>query len=199
MTKIKSIIQNQTIRIDNHLKGSGIENNINDITQDVHIHKYCNIDDKRKKVIIKIPLNAQKNIEISANAPHKIIKEITDILSKNPKNRETFLTDIYKSLKTDWKWEDTQENRDKIAERIAHAFGLEILPYKSVNFETTNCIRVTYFLQDIEDRTRLYRMIFDKIRGFYIGETKRNNRKIVDIYLKNIKSNTNEYHYNILT
>lgn len=175
MNKLKPLIKNQTIRIDNHSRGCNLPNDFNDERQDVHIHKEFNkIEGKRNKICIKIPLNTEKQVEISSYAPTYIIKEIREVLN-DKKNRDSFLNDVYGSLKNDWKWDATPENQGEIATRIANAFGLNIVSEVRL-LPFSRLTEVIYFMQD-EERKELFKMRITKNNGFCIQEvdSKRGN------------------------
>lgn len=95
------ILDNQTIRIDNHNRG--IENNWNDLEQDIHIHKTSNTSvNKREWYEVRIPLRKKVSV-LGTNVPTKIKKEIKKIFGDEG-NRKHFIEDVYKELVTNWQW-----------------------------------------------------------------------------------------------
>lgn len=177
MKKIKELIKGQVIRIDNHNRGTSKENDINDKTQDVHIHKYFYRNKSKKKkysVEIRIPLNHQNSVELSNEIPKQIYDEIIDVLNSE-EERSKFLDGVYKELRDNWKWTDTQEKRTEIASKVASAFGLKLSPQISIHYETGVCKTMIFLMiplnADKANKEDVYRLVADKDKGFEIGQT----------------------------
>lgn len=132
---LRSLINNQVIKIDDHKAGTGEVLNWDDKRGDVHLHKSTNypIEGKRQNVEIKIPLNSDRNIDIKYsgrkalkdnNIPAKLRKEIEDAFNDN-KIRDGFIEELLKHVDS-YKTELESEKRAKEAlTRIAKHFKLD--------------------------------------------------------------------------
>ena len=131
MVKIKRLLENQNIIIDDHKRGAGTPINWNNPHSDIHIHKET-INNDNGKYIIRIPLNSNRKVSmeyyhkhsISNKIPKKIIKEISTIL--NDENiRTVFFEDIYKTI-NDFNWDRSEESEKHILKKVADAFDIPI-------------------------------------------------------------------------
>lgn len=142
---IQPILHNQTIRIDNHHRGTGQENNWNDTSSDIHLHKELN--DKKYSYDIRVPLNQDKEVtirrkikdnrgkmELMNKIPKSIQKEIRDFFSTDSRNRRNFFKDVYDELEN-YKWERTEENENEIVRKISNMFGLTLYRLVTVKNE----------------------------------------------------------------
>lgn len=178
MTNLKPLIEKQTIRIDNHFRGAGVPNDIYDRKQDVHIHKEFMDSNKQRNIVIKIPLQANRNISFEEkDIPSRIRKEVTDVLN-DVETRDSFLKDVYNALTRDWKWDGTPKEQDSIANRIANAFGIQLSSRPVRQYDNAICTTATFFLKDDTSNAHLanrgtirqYKMVIDKMEGSSIGE-----------------------------
>ena len=152
---IKKLINNQTIRIDDHRSGCGSIHDWNDMTSDVHLHKKSN-SNANGKYDIKIPLNSDMPVTISykerngrenQDLPRGIRREITKAFSDTTE-RESFLNDVYKEFEN-FNWESNPAEEAQIRGKIESCFGLKC----------TNVIRAD------EDSHQLCLMTYDDESG----------------------------------
>lgn len=134
------LLDGQNIRICNHRRGCGVQNDINDNTTSVHLHKEPNHGSNFHGVI-RIPLNQPPTAEIHKEINQrfsrkqiqkireKLIKEITEAFTDKPNdatNRQNFVREIVDLLSHNWNDKLSSEDRAKdVAQRLALAFGLE--------------------------------------------------------------------------
>ena len=183
MSKIKKLINNQVIRIDNHLRN--VPNDFNDKKQEVHIHKefreYPN--QKNNDVYIKIPLNSKKKISISPKVSDRILKEIRDVLDDS-ETREKFINEVCKVLKEEWKWKSSIENKNDVAKKIANAFGLKkMLSYTEI-IHNSELRDVVYFWKEEENTSSIFKMQMNRNGRFFIREVNVKKGKVINIILK---------------
>ena len=183
MSKIKKLINNQVIRIDNHLRN--VPNDFNDKKQEVHIHKefreYPN--QKNNDVYIKIPLNSKKKISISPKVSDRILKEIRDVLDDS-ETREKFINEFCKVLKEEWKWKSSIENKNDVAKKIANAFGLKkMLSYTEI-IHNSELRDVVYFWKEEENTSSIFKMQMNRNGRFFIREVNVKKGKVINIILK---------------
>ncbi len=174
MGNLYKLLNGQTIHIDAHNHGGGEISNFNDDSQDVHIHKTFRRNEFTKKghIDIRIPLKESGKLFISPNAPDYIKREIQNILGSK-KNRNDFLEKVYKELQDNWKWDNNETNRRKIAEKIASVFDLKLTPCMYTQYLSANRIQCIYIMTREEHSRydKIYRFIADSKEGFLIGET----------------------------
>jgi len=175
---LKPLIEKQTIRIDNHFRGAGVPNDISDKKQDVHIHKEFKDSNKQRNIVIKIPLQDNRDISFEGkDIPSRIRKEIADVLN-DAETRNSFLKDVYHALMKDWKWDGTPKEQDSIANRIADAFGIKLSSRPVRQYDNAVCTTATFFLKDETSNFHLtnkgkahqYKLVIDKEKGSSIGE-----------------------------
>ena len=105
----------------------------NDIQYDFHLHKETKreIEGEKRKVIIKIPLNSNRKVQIESNKkeqdyiPRKLEKEIHDILDSDINVRDKFLRDIIEAMKDYPKDFLEIGNVKTCIKRIGKAFGFD--------------------------------------------------------------------------
>jgi len=129
---MKALINHQSIRIDNHRRGTGQPSNWDDASADIHVDKRTNrrFGGKQVKVIIKLPINSDSEptfeIRNSPNQSFKrtLTKEINDALrDKEKRNRFTKeLVDIIKNYNSVM---SEREKAQLAVKRIARALDLE--------------------------------------------------------------------------
>lgn len=135
---VKSILKNQTIRIDNHQRG-GVPMRWDDESQDIHLHKSQNSDKKQQQYEIRIPLNSNRKITINNEAkpiPSKIKKEINKAF-KSPSKKSKFINALKGALK-DCKW--NEKDAPEVAKKIALVFGFS--EEELINENSPFCLRL---------------------------------------------------------
>ena len=135
---MKSILKNQTIRIDNHQRG-GVPDNWDDPSQDIHLHKSQNSDKKQLRYEIRIPLNTRREITINGNSepvPSKLKKEIDKSLG-NQSKKQHFIDELKEALRNyNWNEDDAPE----IARKISIVFGFN--SDELLNTDSPYCLRL---------------------------------------------------------
>lgn len=102
---LKNLIENQTIMIDDHLRGTNEKKNWDDQTKDIHIDKKTNrkIGGVRQDIRIRVPINSSRPIKIENmkgqinEIPKKISKEIKEAF-EDKETREAFVSDVIETL-----------------------------------------------------------------------------------------------------
>lgn len=135
---MKSILKNQTIRIDNHQRGS-VPIKWDDPSQDIHLHKSQNGDKKRLRYEIKVPLNTASEVTFNGASepiPSKIKKEIEEAFEDNDRKLQ-FISDLKNALENcNWNKNDAP----KVAQKIAKVFGFTESELK--NEKSPYCLRL---------------------------------------------------------
>jgi len=130
---IKKLIDNQTIIIDDHKRGSGEVKNWNDSANDVHIDKSTNlrIDGRYQKVRIRIPINSERPVKIENSRnesidsiPKKIIKEIKEAF-EDKETRDRFIKDLIDTLRNFGEILENEERVRQTLERLSKHFDLK--------------------------------------------------------------------------
>ena len=170
----------------NHIWGSNIPHDFHDKAQDVHIHK-CFLDQNKKVYAdIRIPLNSNRKVDISDDVPKAIISEIKDILD-DLEERKIFLNEVYNRLKQDWNWSASEESKFDIASKIANVFDLKLYETVSKIIRYNQIESEVYFLYEEKTiKCKLYKMVFDKEKGFSIGEVAYKSGKNIYVSLNEI-------------
>jgi hypothetical protein len=121
---LKSLIQNQKLRIDNHNRGNVVSADL----KCVHIHKsfYCG---KRRGKSVRISIKGDKKIDFDREFDDKerqaIVKEISAVLEKDKEKLLKFSRYVADAL---YRWsakEITLEEAQQYAAGIAKSFELE--------------------------------------------------------------------------
>lgn len=130
---LKSLINNQSIMIDDHKRGSQEVKNWDDKSSDIHIDKSTKyrINGKKEEVRIRIPINSEKDISVEnrdkhriKDVPKKLKKEINKAFA-NKKKRKLFINDLVEILDN---FSSTLENVNKVKvtlERLSKHFDLK--------------------------------------------------------------------------
>lgn len=128
---LKNLIENQTIIIDDHKRGSGEIKDFDNTENDVHIDKVTNfpINGKRQKLKIRIPINSDNPIKIEnkrkkIEIPTKLNKEIKKAF-ENVEIRIEFIRDILEILENYNSVLTSEEKVIKVLARISKHFDLE--------------------------------------------------------------------------
>ncbi|MWB95142.1 hypothetical protein GON26_12290 [Flavobacterium sp. GA093] len=130
---LKGLIENQTIIIDDHKRGSREIKNWDSESNDVHIDKTTNfpVDGKRQKIRIRVPINSSRPIKIEnqkkdnlKQIPKQLEREIKKAFENTGKRREFILEiiDILKDFETSLNNEDRAK---QILENLSNHFGLK--------------------------------------------------------------------------
>lgn len=138
---LKKLIDNQTIRIDDHNRGNREQKNWDDKSKDVHIDKSTNtkVNGKRQKVQIRIPINSDRPIKISnkndqvISIPKSLEKEIIQAL-ENKEKREAFVSDILNTLREFPSSLDNENRAKYILDILSKHFGLEWTGEKTATY-----------------------------------------------------------------
>ena len=181
---LKSIIQNQTIDIDDHNWGNREVKNWDDSSKDVHLHKRTQfkIEGQHRQVDIRLPINLNNEIKITSNSneltevPRKLKKEITEAF-KDRKTRENFIKDIVLILENYESNLDSLEKANDTLKRVSKHFGLnwtkkEIVEYIGESIEKIE--KIEKVLIDDENHEYYISMNNKRIR---IGDIDKNLRK----------------------
>lgn len=135
---MKSILENQTIRIDNHLRG-GVPIDWDDPSQDIHLHKSQNSDKKQLRYEIRIPLNTEREITINGDSepvPSKLKKEIEKAFEDHSK-KQHFIDELEEALRS-YNW--NEKDAPKIARKISIVFGFNA--DELINTGSPYCLRL---------------------------------------------------------
>lgn len=129
---LKPLIQNQTLKIDDHNWGSGEIKKWDSDNRDVHIDKSTKytLEGKKQKIRIKIPINSERPLKIenqkgiSLNQiPQKLRKEINSAF-ENKEIREAFINDLVEVLENYDSILDTIEKVNEALKNISKHFDL---------------------------------------------------------------------------
>lgn len=145
---MKALIKGQGLRIENHRCGTRDDNNWGDGTADIHLHKSTNrsIEGRRVKVVIKIPLNSNREIGISlerkgsrekrVEIPRMLRNEINEALS-NREKLERFINDVDGAMRA---YDSDACRRDEILRRSLIRIGeyFELVPDGSETISLSN-------------------------------------------------------------
>lgn len=118
---MRKLIENQTIRIDNHHRGDGCPLNWDRVCDDIHLHKIVN--ESRKKYEFRIPLNSERRFFFDPKMPEYIKMEIEEAFQK-PMILQEFSQTLYDVLRN---YESTICDAEKAVEsllKISECFGL---------------------------------------------------------------------------
>jgi hypothetical protein len=130
---IKGLIDDQTIIIDDHKRGSGEIKNWDNKATDIHIDKFTNfpVDGKRQKVRIKIPINSDRDINIENRTggtlneiPRKLQKEIKKAF-EDKTLRDRFITDVFYVVKNFDSILSDEEKAHQILKKLSKHFNLK--------------------------------------------------------------------------
>jgi hypothetical protein len=134
---MKPLINGQTLRIDDHIRGTGQATNWDDPSKDIHMEKITDFPwngEKGKSIIIKIPLNSDLpiRIDIKGVKRNKIPVEIPPILRKeiesafeDKNKRAAFVNDLKDVLKGFPTKFDNVERCREVLEKIGTHFNID--------------------------------------------------------------------------
>ena len=178
---LKPLIKKQKIIIDDHKRGSREEKNWDDNRVDVHLDKRTKtkIEGKIQEVIIRIPINSERNISIEnaknefSDIPRSLKNEILDAFA-NKDTREQFIADLISILR-DFKSQTANKEKAKSAlSKISKHFGLK-WDENEVNMYYRDVYN-RYFAEIIDNQNDVYLMSIDS-RKIIIEDTLRERNK----------------------
>ena len=178
---LKSIIQNQTIDIDDHNWGNREVKNWDDSSKDVHLHKRTQfkIEGKYRQVDICLPINLDNEIKITSDSneltevPRKLKKEITEAF-KTRKTRKNFINDIVSILENYESNLDSLEKANDTLKRVSKHFGLNWTQKEIVKYIGESIEKIEKILIDDENHEYYISMNNKRIR---IGDIDKGLRK----------------------
>lgn len=172
---LKSLIENQTIIIDDHKRGNREIKNWDDIQNDVHIDKKTNfrINGKKQNFRIRIPINSDRPIKIEntrkntlADLPGRFQKEIREAF-EDKVVREQFITDLISTLRNYHTVLDNEERVRQILKHLSRHFDLRWTEEKITTYR--NDIQEVYTQTYRDDDGRVYFITLDR-QKIKIGE-----------------------------
>jgi hypothetical protein len=173
---LKQLIENQTLIIDDHKKGSGEVKNWDEKSIDIHIDKltHYKIEGKRQQIRIKIPLNSERPIKIENSnkkqldrIPRQLISEIKTAF-ENKHKRESFIKDIVNHIRN---YSSILENEQKIRQvlsNISKHFDLKWTNEKIATYTKDTLVLYTETFTDNEGKNYFITASEEDIK---IGET----------------------------
>ena len=140
--KLKRLIKDQTLTIDDHKRGAGEVMDWDAPGVDVLIDKSTNylVDGKHQKVRIRIPINTELPIVLE-NGSGESIDDIPETLQKEIKEaledrdiRNSFVTDLVEILKNLDTLLSSEESARDILENFSSHFGREWSKFKATTY-----------------------------------------------------------------
>ncbi len=165
-----SLIDKQTIKIDDHKWGAGEikEWDLNSI--DIHIEKktHAKLKGRNDEVLIKIPINSDKKLTIK-NKRNQLVDRVPRYLEKeireafeDKKNRQNFIYDLI-SVLTDFQSNlDNLEKAKAALTRIGKHFGLNYEPIR-IKKDIAEVIK-SYTEQYVDKNGKKYFVSIDRKR-----------------------------------
>ncbi len=173
---LKSLIDNQTIIIDDHNRGNREIKNWDNNAADVHIDKTTNypVNGKRQNIRIKVPINSDRPIKIE-NAKKKVLDEIPRQLRReiqdafeDKQTRDRFIRDVVDSIRN---FDTILENEQRVRvvlSRLSEHFDLRWTKEKIATYTND---ALSFYTQNYTDNTgRKYFISVDRDR-IKIGES----------------------------
>ncbi|MEZ0486078.1 hypothetical protein [Fibrella aquatica] len=130
---LKRLIENQTIIIDDHRRGSREIKNWDDKTADVHIDKTTNftVEGKRQFIRIRVPINSERPLKIENEKkedldriPGQLRREIQSAF-ENKQKRQSFIKDIIEHLKNFDTILESKKRVQQVLSNISKHFDLK--------------------------------------------------------------------------
>lgn len=178
---LKELIENQTIIIDDHKRGSQEVKNWDDPSSDIHIDKTTNfpLEGKIQKVRIRIPINSDRPIKIENEKrqevneiPRKLRREINRAL-EDKQIRNSFISEVMDVLDN---FDTALSNEDKaraVLTRISKHFGLDWPTETITNYTKDVLLTYTLVYQKNPKEEYFAKIDRDKIEiGQYSGYAK---------------------------
>lgn len=186
---IKGLIENQTIIIDDHKRGSKEIKDWDNQTNDIHIDKTTNypLDGKLQHIRIRIPINSQRPIKIEntrkenlSNIPQKLKKEIKKAFENDTKRRE-FINDIIVVLKDFKTALETEQRAKQVLENLSKHFELEWTGEKIANHVNDILMDYSEEFKDSKGKSFFMKIDTEKIEigenSGHVKQFKKINRK----------------------
>jgi hypothetical protein len=141
---LNTLINNQTIQVDGHQRGTLYKGNWDIPSDDIHVHKRTKkkYAGKYIEAEIRIPLNSERPVKVSIKGKHKssflttverqVITEIIEAFS-NLEIRNAFISDLWDVI---IHYESNLSSIDKaraVIKRLAKHFGLSIQIQEQLN------------------------------------------------------------------
>jgi len=153
---LKSLLKNQTLKIDNHQRGTGLANDW-ETNGDIHIDKITKeyrVNGKPTIVQIRIPINSDKPItcEIGgrkSDIPKKLENEIKNALNDNAK-RKPFIDDLVKTIRNYNEVMNSEKNAKEAIERLAKHFDLNWTEQEIATYANKQLIAI---IRNYEDKS----------------------------------------------
>lgn len=154
---LKPLIDNQSIRVDDHARGAGEQKDFYDIRKDVHIHKITNFG--KHNIDIRIPINSDRVLQVSidnekknSDIPAKLRKEIHEALS-NESKLNVFMDDILTTIQKFGVPLEDEETAKKVLERLSKHFDLRLtIGKKSIYNKDGDLISYAQKFTDVENK-----------------------------------------------
>jgi hypothetical protein len=172
--KINSLLNNQTLQIDNHKWGSGEPLNWDAKHSDIHLDKLT-WTSKKNHIRIKVPLNSNRPISIENKSkglraiPTQLVHEIKEAFS-NKTIRERFINDLSTVLRN---YESVLANEEKTRlalESIAKHFGLQSINDYYCYYHNN---KIIYFAQKFKDSSGIIKLFTMDRKKITLGGRKR--------------------------
>jgi len=172
---LKGLIDNQTIIIDDHKRGSGEVKNWDDQTADVHIDKTTNFPFKgeRQEIRIRVPINSDRPLKIENakkkkldNIPGQLRREIQSAFEDKQK-RENFIKDIIKHIKNFDTILENEKRVQQVLSNISTHFDLKWTNEKIATYSNDALALYTQKYTDDDGRQYFITIDNEKIK---IGE-----------------------------
>lgn len=156
---MKTLINNQVLRIDDHHRGAKEAKTFDKSSSDVHLEKItkAKVDGKRIQVKIKAPLNSERPIQITGDnqnlnkIPRKLKKEIQKAFS-NKEKRDKFIKDVAENLNN---YESILEDEEKVRkslERLGNHFDLNWTGKEISSFVNGKLVKRTELYNDKDEK-----------------------------------------------
>lgn len=154
---LKPLIENQSIIIDDHKRGTMEIKDWDNPANDIHIDKNTKyrINGERQHVQIRLPINSNKDISVEIKnkrnneVPRKLKKEIKKAF-ENKKTREQFVKDLIPILENFSSNLDSVEKARDTLKKIAKHFDLDWNTQEIVNLVGEALLEYTQIYQDDE-------------------------------------------------
>lgn len=166
---LKPLLQKQTLKIDDHKRGSRDIKDWDDPSADVHIDKRTKykIDGKTRDVTIRIPINSNRPIRIDVDRdknvemPNKLYREIRDTIDKNPEVARQLASDIMEEINDYQSKLSSEEKASTALNRLSEHFGLKWTKDKIATYINDKLHAYTQIYSD--DRNKMYYMTMNPI------------------------------------
>jgi len=172
---LKSLINNQTIIIDDHKRGNQEIKDWDSPSADIHIDKKTKypIEGKKQEVRIRLPINSDRPFKIEgkgktrlSDIPNQLRREIQQAFD-NRKTREEFIIDIVQILQNYDTILDNEQRVEQVLRRLSRHFDLQWTDDKIATYR--NNVLELYTQNYTDDDNRSFFITVDK-QKIKIGE-----------------------------